>query len=76
METRKRILELMVKTDAIDDPGKIRADVVLRKQGIDSLDMFNLFLLIEETFGVTIPDDDMDQLDTLDAIVAYVESRS
>jgi len=66
----------MVKTDAIDDPGKIRADVVLRKQGIDSLDMFNLFLLIEETFGVTIPDDDMDQLDTLDAIVAYVESRS
>ena len=76
METRNRILELMVKSDAIDDPDEIRSDMVLRKQGIDSLDIFNLFLLIEETFGVTIPDDDMDKLDTLDAIVAYVESHS
>jgi len=73
--TKDQIVELMIKAKAIETPDEIRADVTFKEQGIDSLDMFNVFLLIEESLGVDVADDDVDQLTSLDAVVAYVEAR-
>ena len=41
----------------------------------DSLDVVELLMAIEEEFGVTVPDEDISDLKTVQNIVDYVESH-
>ncbi len=50
-------------------------DRPMKDVGIDSLDVMSILLVVAERFGVEIPDEDVDQLSTLNAIIAYVEAR-
>lgn len=43
--------------------------------GLDSIDCVELVMLLEEEFKVEIPDDDFDQLETVNSICAYIERR-
>ncbi|WP_341780814.1 phosphopantetheine-binding protein [Ectopseudomonas mendocina] len=45
------------------------------EQGIDSLDVSSLLLSIEEGFGVTIPDEKMDELNTIEKIAEYIDEQ-
>ena len=54
------------------DVASLEEAVPLTEQGIDSLDMYTLFLSVEEKLGVAIPDDDIEKLNTIDDIVKYV----
>ena len=40
--------------------------------GLDSLDIFNIFLEIEKQFNVTISDEEIDHLQTIEAIQIYL----
>ncbi len=50
-------------------------DKNLLDYGLDSLDISAVLLALEEKYGVTIPDEDMDSLATVNQISAYVEDR-
>ncbi|HID02437.1 MAG TPA: acyl carrier protein, partial [Desulfobacterales bacterium] len=50
-------------------------DVELEEQGIDSLDMANVYLLCEEEFGIKIPDEDIDKVKTIDNLVEYINNK-
>lgn len=43
--------------------------------GVDSLDLFELVIALEEEFGVEIPTEDLEELTTVGAVVKYVESH-
>lgn len=43
--------------------------------GIDSLDLFELVMALEEEFGVEIPTEDLEELTTVGAVAKYVESH-
>ncbi|MCL2096046.1 MAG: acyl carrier protein [Oscillospiraceae bacterium] len=43
--------------------------------GADSLDIVELLMSIEEAFGVSVPDEDVQGLKTIKDIVDYVESK-
>jgi len=47
----------------------------LRAMGIDSLDSASLFLAVMERYGVEVPDDQIEHLNNVDTIAAYIESR-
>ena len=51
-------------------------DKPLKDLGLDSLDIANMLLVVEEQFGLKIPDADVQDLSTLAAIVRYVEARA
>ncbi len=57
------------------DLNNVSNDTSLTEAGVDSLDMANILLGIEEKYEVKIPDEDMDQLDSIDAIVKYLASK-
>lgn len=42
---------------------------------VDSLDLFELVMALEEEFGVEIPTEDLEELTTVGAVVKYVESH-
>ncbi|WP_420401441.1 acyl carrier protein [Flagellimonas sp.] len=47
----------------------------LTEQGVDSLDMLDFYLNIEETFGIQIPDDDIDKMKSINDILDYLKEK-
>ena len=53
-----------------------RDDISITEQGVDSLDMMDFFLNIEEAFNVTIPDADIEKVKTFNALFQYLQNKS
>lgn len=69
---------LLVERLALDlDPAKIGDDQPLFGRGLelDSIDTLELAMAVEESYGVTITDDDTDSLLSLNRLVDHVESN-
>ncbi|HIP26701.1 MAG TPA: acyl carrier protein [Flavobacteriaceae bacterium] len=73
--TVENIKEVIVEADVLGDIDEIKNDVALSEQGIDSLDVVNVYLLLEEKFEVQIPDEDLSQVTTIDSIVEYINNK-
>ena len=58
------------------DPEKITPDTsIIEDLGADSLDVVELVMALEEKFGVEIPDEDAEKINTIGDIVNYVETH-
>ena len=73
--SHEQIVSLIQDAGVSADISGIKGDMPLSDAGIDSLDMYNVFLAIEEKFAIKIPDADIDKLDTIDNIVRYLRDR-
>ena len=73
--TKESILSIIQETKAVEDATKLRDDVKLSDQGVDSLEFFNVLLLISEKYDIDIPDEDSDHLNTINEIVEYLNRR-
>jgi len=73
--TRENIIAIIQQVKQLDSPQDLRTDVKLTDQGLDSLDLFSVLLSVQETFSVHIPDDDVDGLTTIDALLAYLNAH-
>lgn len=53
---------------------KITLDVTLDKTGlgIDSLDLVELVMAVEEEFGIDVPDEEADRLETVGDLIALI----
>lgn len=71
----EEIMEVIQNSGVAADLTNVSNDTSLTEVGVDSLDMANVLLGIEEKYEVKIPDEDMDQLDSIDAIVKYLASK-
>lgn len=43
--------------------------------GADSLDLFELVMSLEDTYGVEIPSEELEQLTTVESVVDYLETE-
>jgi acyl carrier protein len=71
---------MLLKQDVIDiikelgisvDINEVKDDTTLKSLGIDSLDVYNLFIELEMKTGRNVSDDDVDKLSTINSIVEY-----
>lgn len=42
---------------------------------VDSLDLFELVMALEEEYGVEIPSEDLEQLTTVGAVIEYLKNK-
>ena len=70
--TTEEIINIIEEAETMADMNTLKNDIDLTQQEVDSLDMANILLLIEEKFDVKIPDEDMGQLQSVDGIVSYL----
>ena len=70
--TREDILSAAESAGISVDLSEVEGGDSLKDAGIDSLDIMTFFLGIEEKFNIKIPDEDIDALDTIDNIIAYL----
>lgn len=73
--TVEEIKNIIEEADTMADMKNLQNDLPLSEQDIDSLDMANILLLLEEKFEVKIPDEDMDKVQSIDAIVSYLSGK-
>jgi|MTBAKMStandDraft_1061839.scaffolds.fasta_scaffold143618_2 acyl carrier protein len=72
--TQNDILALIDGSGVSVDISELGSDVSLRDAGLDSLDIMNIFLNIEEKYGIKLSDDDINSMDSLDNIVRYLQN--
>lgn len=63
--------ELNVDINNLNLKTKLREDL-----GVDSLDVVELVMRLEEEFNINVSDEDANDLETVGAIVKYIEDRS
>jgi acyl carrier protein len=73
--TNDDIVRFLLESEAIRPEDEVAFDIPLKEMGVDSLDKFNLFLLIEENYGVTASDDEFASLNTVTAVAEFVSAR-
>ena len=66
------IRNIIEEAESMADMDTLKNDIPLTEQEVDSLDMANILLLLEEKFDVKIPDKDTNQLQSVDDIVTYI----
>ena len=72
--TRDDIINLIESAETMADIENLRNDVPLTQQEVDSLDMANVLLLLEEKYEIKIPDEDLKKVQSVDAIVDYIKA--
>ena len=75
-DIRESVLHMLTEIAPEADPSQIRGDVDLRDQlDIDSMDLLNFVISVDEELGVSIPESDYQRFTTLDEFVAYLAGR-
>jgi len=59
-----------IETSALTDEAHFVRDL-----GLDSLDMVDLIMQLEQTFGIAIPDEDYSKINNLKNLIAYLEEH-
>ena len=76
MTTFENVKEIIVDTLSLDaDEIKLESDLI-NDLGIDSLDVMELVMAIDEKCNVTIPDEEIPNLTTVEAIVNYIDANN
>lgn len=73
--TIQEIRELIEGAETMADMDTLANEVPLTEQDVDSLDMANILLLLEEKYDIKIPDKDTNQLQSVNAIVEYLTNK-
>lgn len=73
-------LEDKVKQIIVQELGLEEDDLVPEKSfiedlGLDSLDVMTLAMAIEEEFDIEVPDDDVEEIKTIQNIIDYLHKR-
>jgi len=72
LEKIKEILveQLNCDADSINEDTSFKDDL-----GADSLDLFELVMSLEDTYGVEIPSEELEQLTTVESVVDYLKQK-
>jgi acyl carrier protein len=73
--TANDILKVIAKADVVSNIEALTNDRPLRDQGMDSLDYASVLFSLEEIYDIKIPDEDIDNLKTVDDIARYVNGK-
>jgi len=71
MITERQIKDAILAAGINIDVESVKPSDNLADRGIDSLDFFNLFLELETIGGKKIPDDQIDQMTTIESIIRF-----
>lgn len=65
----------IAQMDSVIDMDKLQDTTPFTEAGADSLDFFNIISEIQTATGVYIEDEDIEQVNTLAGLVAYLNQR-
>jgi NADH dehydrogenase (ubiquinone) 1 alpha/beta subcomplex 1, acyl-carrier protein len=74
-EVLDRILVVVKNFDQVD-PSKVKADTKFAEDlGLDSLDVVEMVMAIEDEFAIEIPDQEADKITSIEEAVSYISTH-
>lgn len=71
----EKIRDLIVEEVGVDEE-QVTMDASFKNDlNIDSLDLFEMVMTLEEEFDVEIPSEDLENIDTVGDLIRYIESH-
>ncbi len=74
MSNFEKIKEMLVEKLGINEDKITLESEIVKDLGADSLDLVDMLLSMEETYGITITDDQTESIKTVKDIVDIIES--
>ncbi|MCL5291065.1 MAG: acyl carrier protein [Actinobacteria bacterium] len=75
-DTYERVKGIIAEQLGVDE-GEVKPESsFVDDLGADSLDVVELVMALEEEFNIEIPDEDAEQISTVEEAVEYIESKS
>lgn len=72
-----RITRIITENGFVADPGEVKLETnFLDMSNVDSLDMIELVMCVEDEFRIEIPDEDADKFITVQNLVDYLLSKN
>jgi acyl carrier protein len=72
----QRVSSIVGEQLGVEEADLVPEASLLDDLGADSLDVVELVMALEEEFGIEVPDDDVENIRTIQDIVQYVEGRA
>lgn len=74
MVTIEKLRDILAKTSN-NLAHEINEDDSMREQGVDSLDLMDFYLNLEDEYNVQIPDQDIEKLSSLKDFQSYIQNK-
>jgi len=71
-----RITELLAEQLNVDKATLSKDTRIVEDLRADSLDIVEMLIALEDEFGISVPDDDAKDLNTIGKLAEYVESKT
>jgi acyl carrier protein len=75
-QVRERIIKVIYDVCHPERPKLEDPQASLVGEDLDSLDFASVLMAVEDEFGIMIDEDSVDQVGTLDGLVAFVSAKS
>ena len=74
MSLEAELIDLIAK-EALVDVDKLKRDASLEEIGLDSVDMVSVIFALEDKYGVTIGENDIEKSATLGQMLTLIETK-
>ncbi len=74
MSLEQELIELVSK-EALVDVEKLKTDATLEEIGLDSVDLVSVVFAVEDKYGVTIGENDLEKTATLGDMLALITKK-
>lgn len=71
----EHVRALLSSLDTVIDMQKLTDQTRFLDAGADSLDFFNIIATIQDAGNITIPDNELDQVGTIEKLVQYLNAK-
>lgn len=72
----EKLKAIAVNQIGIDEEKVTPESDIIKDLGLDSLDIVDMLMSVEETFGVTIDDSDVAEMKTVADVVKFIENNA
>lgn len=70
-----KIKQIIVQELGLEEDDLVPEKSFIEDLGLDSLDVMTLAMAIEEEFDIEVPDDDVEEIKTIQNVIDYLHKR-
>lgn len=75
MTVMEKVKKMIVEQLGVNDSEVVPEAKFIDDLGADSLDIVELIMALEDEYGIEIPDEDAEKLETVGDAITYIEKR-
>lgn len=76
MDIKERVLKLIIENLEVDPADVVPEAHFIDDLGISSMDLWELVLVMEDEFGIEVPDEDLEKIGTIQDAINFIQAHA